>query len=125
MTTVRFTARGSRHYTVNFPYDAAVVAMIKTVPSHARTYEPDTKTWTVQADYAQVLDNDLRGIGCTVIGIEQTNDWAKTLLNAVGPDRADAVVRALSKVLHPDNPNGDAELQRQLNTARDEIGRPR
>ena len=126
MTTVRFTARGTRHYTVNFPFDPTVVGLIKTIPSHARTYEPDTKTWMIDADYAQELAGTLRGIGCVVVGIEQNNDWAKALIRAVGADRADSVVRALTRVLHPDNQDtGDADLQRQLNTARDEIGRPR
>jgi hypothetical protein len=124
MTTVRFTARGIHHYTVNFNYDPTVVDMIKTVPTYARTYEPATKMWMIDAYYAETLASDLRAAGHTVIGIEQNNDWAKSLIVAVGPDRADQVVRALTRILHPDNPDtGDAELQRQLNTARDEVVR--
>jgi hypothetical protein len=43
--------------------------------------------------------------------------WAKLLFQAVGPDRAEAVYRALAKVLHPDTPTGDTRLQQQLNAA--------
>jgi hypothetical protein len=122
MTTIRFTARGIRHYTVNFNYDPNVVAIVKSVPGFARTYESATKMWMVNADFADQLAGDLRDAGFTVIGMVTTNEWAKILLRSVGPDRHDQVVRALTKVLHPDNPDtGDAELQRQLNTARDDL----
>jgi HepA-related protein (HARP) len=122
LTTGRFTARGIHHYTVNFNYNPTVVDMIKTVPTCARTYEPATKMWMITTDYAAQLADDLRGAGCTVVGMAQNNDWAKTLLRTVGPERADQVVRALTRIIHPDNPDtGDAELQRQLNTARDEV----
>jgi hypothetical protein len=122
VTAVRFTARGVGHYTINFNYSPTVVDMVKSVPTYARTYEPATKTWMITTDYADQLANDLRAAGFTVLGIEQNNDWAKALLVAVGPERVDQAVRALTKILHPDNRDtGDAELQRQLNTARDEI----
>lgn len=122
MTAVRFTARGTRHYSVNFNYNPSVVDIVKSVPSYARTFEPATKTWMITTDYADELADDLRAAGHTVLGIEQNNDWAKQLLRTVGHDRVDQVVRALSRILHPDNiSTGDAELQRQLNTARDEI----
>ena len=126
MAAVRFTARGIHHYTVNFNYDPVVVDMIKSVPSHARTYDPATKIWMLQADYANYLAQDLRCAGYTVLGMAENNDWAKSLLRTVGPDRVDQVVRALTKILHPDNlDTGDAQLQRQLNTARDEISSSR
>jgi hypothetical protein len=122
MTAVRFTARGVGHYTVNFAYDPVIVSIIKTIPAYARTYDPTTKTWMVNADHAEQLAADLRGAGYTVLGMQENNDWAKALLRAVGPERVDQTVRALTKILHPDNPDtGDAELQRQLNTARADL----
>jgi hypothetical protein len=47
-----------------------------------------------------------------------SNDWAHSLFRAVGPDRAEAVYKALSRVLHPDTPTGDHQLMQQLNEAR-------
>jgi hypothetical protein len=44
--------------------------------------------------------------------------WASMLFTTVGPDRAKSVHRALTKVLHPDNPNtGDDTMWRELNDA--------
>jgi hypothetical protein len=120
-TAVRFTARGTLHYSVTFTYDPTVVAIVKTVPAYARTYEPATKMWMVDADHAQTLADDLRQAGYTVIGMQRSIDWAKNMLVAVGPKRAAQVRRALSSVLHPDLPSGDADLQRELNTAYDEM----
>lgn len=38
----------------------------------------------------------------------------------MGPERTDAVFKALTRILHPDIADtGDTELQRQLNDARD------
>jgi hypothetical protein len=46
--------------------------------------------------------------------------WAVVLMEAVGPQRREAVFRALTRVLHPDVTGGDNTLQQQqLNEARD------
>jgi hypothetical protein len=51
----------------------------------------------------------------------QTQNWAEVLLTAVGPERADAVFRAVSRIVHPDTENGDAGLMRELIAARDRM----
>lgn len=71
--------------------------------------------------WAAELAEVLADAGYRVIGFEVQrgyDDWAVSLFQAVGEDRAPAVHRALSTVLHPDKPTGSAELQQQLNDAR-------
>jgi hypothetical protein len=44
--------------------------------------------------------------------------WASTLFATVGCDRAKSVYRAMTRVLHPDNPEtGDDAMWRELNDA--------
>ena len=45
--------------------------------------------------------------------------WADALLRAVGEQRQDRVVKALSKVLHPDAEGGDHTLMATLLAARE------
>jgi hypothetical protein len=71
----------------------------------------------------------LRRLGHTVIGLDDEpsagchcsgSSWARLLFERVGPGRADAVHRALSRVVHPDNPaTGDLQIQQELNDARE------
>jgi hypothetical protein len=49
-----------------------------------------------------------------------STDWCGPLFSAVGPDRREAVFKALVRVLHPDNAKtGDTKLMQDLNAARD------
>lgn len=127
MTTVLFTRDGGT-YTVEFAYSPVVVEMLKaSVPSYARSWDKAAKQWTVAGDWAAPLAAALRGIGCTIIGLEADSSckgWAQHLFRAVGQRRAPAVHRALTRVLHPDNPStGCPTLQRELNDARSELER--
>jgi hypothetical protein len=121
---------------VRFAFDAGVVHLIKTVvPPRYRKWNAATKTCQVGGLYLDQLSAAARLSGYTVIddGVSSwarreprrapTTDWAEALFAAVGPDRADAVHRALTRVLHPDVASGDALLMRQLNVARDRRGR--
>jgi len=128
MIAIRFARRGA-HYAVTSRYNPDVVATIRSVVAgFARTYDPATRTWLIDAAWASALASALRAQGMYVTGIAEPapptpdRDWAAALLAAVGPDRVDAAVRALSRVLHPDA-GGDADLQRQLLAARDELRR--
>lgn len=47
--------------------------------------------------------------------LRRRKPWARALFDAVGPDREDAVYRALAAVLH-----GDVDLMADLVTARKE-----
>jgi hypothetical protein len=127
MTAVVFTRAGTT-FTVRFRYDPAVVDLIKTVPSYARSWDPVAREWTIGHHYVVPLEAALRALGHQVIGLNPppraggSGQWAHTLLHRVGPLRREPVFRALTRVLHPDNPaTGDAVLQRELNTAREHL----
>lgn len=131
MTAVRFQFDGDT-YTVHFRYDPRLVDLVKTVPSYARSWDATTKQWRVAAGYAEPLALAMRERGYIVTGLEPPRrvhdqavdpSWAQILFQRVGHDRVDPVFRALTKVLHPDNPDtGDADMQRELIAARDENG---
>ena len=110
------------------PYEYRDV--IKCFPG--RRWNPQHKCWLVGASFADAMAEALKAAGCTVIvtrhggaedGAHRDHHvvgagWAETLFAAVGPARAAAVYRALSRVLHPDA-GGDTALMRELNAARD------
>lgn len=131
MTTVTFTQRGT-DCMIRFPYHPDLVATVKaTVPHYARTWNPGSKTWIVEAAYATALADEFRHLGHRVVGLETSrrrevhddpSRWAHMLFKRVGRSRSDQVYRALSRCLHPDV-GGDADLQRELNDARDHISR--
>jgi hypothetical protein len=127
-TAVRFRFDGNSYtYVVIFAYDATLVALVKTVPAWARSWDRTTRQWQIHPDYADELADAMRQCGCEVIGIDDAPSradlsWAQALFRRVGAIRADAVFRALTKVLHPDNPvTGNPQLQRELNAARAEL----
>jgi hypothetical protein len=81
--------------------------------------------------FAPDLAAILRASGYTIVGLDDRpppnrhsdGTCAEALLAAFGPERTDAVYRAVSRVLHPDVATGDATLQRQLNAAREGLRR--
>jgi hypothetical protein len=128
MTAVRFERRGDMH-AVTFIYNADLVELLKrTIPSHARKWVPARREWHIESAYAKQFADTVRGIGHTVLGLEEPRRghdtdptlWARLLFQRVGPTRSSAVYRALSKCLHPDI-GGDTELQRELNAAHAEL----
>jgi hypothetical protein len=66
--TVYFHPRGDV-YAVTFAYDPALVALVKSIPSWARSWHPVSKQWHVDALYAPQLARDMRRHGINVIGI--------------------------------------------------------
>ncbi|WP_176358175.1 hypothetical protein [Mycobacterium persicum] len=124
MTAVHFLPVLDGRSTVRFRYDSAVVSLIKsTVPAYARSWSAQSRCWFVDTDWTTVLAAELVRHGHSVSGLSDphtssSGDWAHALFRAVGPQRAPAVHRALSRVLHPDTPTGCPVLQRQLNDAR-------
>ena len=133
MATIRFTtAAADVGYDVQFAFDRQVVELIKqTVPSSCRTWSQARRRWFVDAAWAPMLAAELRRRGHTVVGLEEHRrervthhdgrGWADSLFAAVGPGRATAVYRSLSRILHPDVATGDTTLQHQLNVAYSEI----
>jgi hypothetical protein len=123
MTAVTFSRRDG-YYGIRFDYSRAIVELIKrTVPKHARSWNPHTKEWSVDAEWAGRLAEAMRDFGCTTTGLQTIcAGWADGLFRRVGPSRVPAVHRALTKVLHPDNQEtGCPQLQRELNDARSEL----
>lgn len=131
MSTIRATpdTGGTR---LTFPYDPDVIALVKTVPGHRRRYSATTKAWWIASTEITSLIGVLESAGHRVVGWTATStppppprstgqNWADTLLTAVGPTRTEAVFRALTKVLHPDVATGDTVLTQQLNSARDRM----
>ncbi|MDT5371454.1 MAG: hypothetical protein QOC62_5885 [Mycobacterium sp.] len=126
---VRFERRGD-HYEVSFPYDPAVVAVIKALPAYARRWNPESKVWRIDVGYARSLAGNLRELGHIVVGLEPPRangktidgtDWARVMLRQVGHKRREPVFRALTRILHPDVATGDGRLQQQLNDAYAEL----
>ena len=97
MTTILFERRGFE-YSIRFPYNPRLVEIVKTsVPSYARSWHPEVKAWTVDAEFALPLADILRRSGYTVIGLEtprrheqhdpddDESRWAHLLFKRVGP----------------------------------------
>jgi hypothetical protein len=140
--TVLFERKGTR-YNVRFQYHARLVELIKTIPSWARTYDPPTKTWTVDRQFAESLAADYRRVGCKIVGLEAEEErkrkapppppppppaiapplassWAAAMLaraDELDPDLGKSLFRALAKVLHSDV-GGDHVMMSELNIAR-------
>lgn len=126
-------------YIVHFPYDANIVSLVKELPRSSRKWDPARKQWIVTGYiHAHHLAATLQFFGYPVVSNvpefntrkqqdppkpppakEPAGDWAEQLLRTVGPDRIDAVYKALARVLHPDTATGDPLLMRDLNAARD------
>lgn len=135
MTPVDFAPAQGAGYHVTFDYDPAVVDTIKAiVPKHGRRYDPDTHTWTITSPFhAESVAARLKAFGYTVEGIvpgafsghrqppQVTADWASLLLDDAPAELRSRIVRALSKVLHPDT-GGDTRLMQQLNDASRRVG---
>lgn len=113
------------------PYEYRDV--IKCFPG--RRWNPQHRCWLVGASFDDAMAEALKAAGCTVIvtrhggaehGAHRDHHvigagWAEALFGAVGPSRADAVYRSLSRVLHPDV-GGSNQLMGQLNAARQRCG---
>lgn len=132
VTRIVVTGREARVYT---PYELREV--VKSFPG--RRWDPEGKCWIVARAQVWELADALRVAGTRPYITEPNGqpyghgdgarseprrpreDWAVLLLDTVGPDRAERVFKALSKVLHPDV-GGDHQLMRELVAARDRRG---
>lgn len=117
---------------------AGVPYPLKDIPKSfpGRRWDKAKKCWFVPVDFVNQLADALRAAGCTVYVTRANGEpwgsgrgshghrstpadgWADAMFEAVGPDRMDAVYKALSRTLHPDLAGGDTALMQELNTAR-------
>jgi len=114
----------------------ALKDVCKTLPG--RSWDKLVKCWVIPSVFVDEAANVLRAAGCVVYVTRPNGQpwtsgragaghrsspgdrWAELLLEAVGPQRADTVFRALTRILHPDA-GGDLVLMKQLNAARDRV----
>lgn len=123
--------------TVRFSYDPGVVAELKaSVPSFARSWDPERKVWTVHQPYVDQVVTMLRRLAAPVTVTEarqqpnqdapppprtdargrELNPWA-ALRSALPEQYRSPVFLAIVKVLHPDKTGNDpacAKVVRQL-----------
>lgn len=137
--TVTLTApeHGYGRWCVRFAYDAELVETLKAaVYWREREWDGDARCWWVSSLVVDDMADALVAEGATVRRLDADGQpladpppepppdwaqpsWAEGVLTAVGPQRRDAVFRALSRVLHPDTETGDGDLMRELITARE------
>lgn len=121
------------HLRILTPYDPRFVEAIKReIPSHARSWDPATKTWHVRAPYDDIANHILLTFfpGATV-GRKPTETTSfnrqgtcgcdadhRTLLvcQDAPPELVKAAYRVLAKQLHPDA-GGDVATMQKLNAA--------
>lgn len=128
---------------VHFKYDELIVLALRTI--HGARWNPSLHAWVIPRSQADTLEAALSpwvpyviwhmaepenphalyaqfsrwANGAAPCPIRE-DGWAEALFAAVGPAWADAVFRALTRVLHPDV-GGDADLMRDLLDARDHM----
>ena len=120
---------------VTFPFNADVVAGIKrAVPAPLRSYNPDTKTWTVAGRYvgavarilAQVFgDVDIEGsrTGAADRGRRAGTDDPYVVLHlrpTAPPELVSAAHKCLAKLHHPDA-GGSTSTMQMINAAAEQI----
>jgi len=119
---------------VTFPYDAFVVAEIKrAVPSPLRTYDPDSRTWTVAGRYVSTVFHLLARVfgevaiegsrtGAADHGRPSSDDpWTILHLRPTAPPELVAAAhRCLARLHHPDA-GGSTALMQRINGAVEQI----
>jgi hypothetical protein len=116
---------------VRFGWNQDVIDALKSsIPWQDREWDTTSKTWFIKTQFAEGLAQRLRALGHTVTVVDKRStpksqpaaEWVTALFQAVGPDRAQPVYKALVKVLHPDNPStGDTQLTQALTRGFDEV----
>jgi hypothetical protein len=119
---------------ISFPFDQVLIDLVKTIPG--RQWVKAEKVWRIPRINVDWAADALRAAGETVFvtrpdGSAWTSgksthgsrgtphaSWAANLLEAVGPELADATYRAMARVLHPDI-GGDPRRMQELNDAMD------
>lgn len=124
MTTIRFIDDPDSEWTkINFAYDVDLVELVKQCSPNARTYDRDTKTWSVLDEHAVRLAEIMTKAGHVVLhgdeppptprprvepGLFAPSDGydatavAEGLIASIPGQHVGAVFRAMAKLLYPD-----------------------
>ncbi len=119
---------------VTFPYDAFVVAELKrAVPAPLRTYDPDSKTWTVAGRYVSAVYHVLAQVfgeveveGSRTGPADHGGDPREAALVVLHlrptapPELVDAAYKCLARLHHPDA-GGDTITMQRINSAVEQI----
>ena len=127
--TITRTANGS--VVLKFPFHKFLVESLKIdVPAHARTYDPDTRAWTVTEPYAPIAFRLMHVIFPDVVIVDaaaadrapRAGDAYRVLhlLPSAPPELVTAAHRCLAKLNHPDR-GGSTVAMQQINAAVDLI----
>lgn len=132
MGTAYVTERADGSIKIRFPFNQWIIDQIKLhVPSIDREYDPQTKSWTVDQDYARLVIGFLDNVFTDVQIIrEKTQREQQTtppspprgpyadlhLLPTAPPELVTVAYRCLAKLYHPDRGGSVIDMQR-LNVA--------
>lgn len=119
---------------VSFPYDPDYVEIIKrVVPKGSRSYNANTKAWTIGSHYRRTLENafdqleriranryDTPPQRAAHHGTRPLDDVFRELFTLIPEHLRTPTHRALMKVAHPDV-GGDTEMAKALNMAWAEV----
>jgi len=119
---------------VTFPFDALVVAEIKrVVPAWLRSYDPDSKTWTVAGRYVHLVYHVLAQVfgdvdveGSRTGPADRGGDPREAALVVLHlrptapPELVDAAYKCLARLHHPDR-GGSTITMQAINAAAEQI----
>ncbi len=119
---------------VQFPYDAFVVAELKrVVPAWLRSYDPDSRTWTVDGRYVHLVYHVLAQVfgdvdveGSRTGPADRGGDPREAALVVLHlrpiapPELVDAAYKCLARLHHPDR-GGSTLTMQAINAAAEQI----
>jgi hypothetical protein len=120
---------------LTFPFDRWLVDALKgEVPVYARTYDPDTRAWTITAAYAHVASRLMHDVfpDVEIVGAatpppfdhsrpSRDDPWVTLHLRPTAPpELVSAAHKCLAKLNHPDA-GGSTALMQRINAAADRI----
>ncbi len=105
-TPLYITHHSDAFISVRFPFDRDAVIRLQTIPG--AFWHPASDAWLVPTNQTTALAQTFTGwplrwpSGTPTATATPEPSWAELLFAAVGSERADAVFKALARVLHPD-----------------------
>lgn len=124
MASSIFTDPQTGELVVRFPFDAAVVAALKMLPTRERRWDPEARCWRVDPWHRDTVEKILADAGMSppprqTPAADLAGALAAVFAALPAPLRA-STWRALVHTWHPDH-GGDAEATRALLTIRERV----